>query len=150
MKVYRICSRKNSKDISGIGAALYGGRWNKKGVPVLYTGASKEIALLETMVHTPPLLIPKLDLLTIEIPDNSISEVTIDDLPENWTSYPAPALLAEIAHKWIVEGKSIALKVPSCIIHSSHNYILNCGHSEYSSVVIESIEPFYFDTRLNS
>ncbi|MCK4923032.1 MAG: RES family NAD+ phosphorylase [Bacteroidales bacterium] len=148
MRVYRITGKKNANDLMGTGAAMHGGRWNKKGSPVLYTGANKEIALLETIVHTPPMLIPKFDILTLEIPDNSITEIKIDQLPNNWKVYPAPTILSEIAENWIEENKTIALKVPGCIIHSSYNYILNCRHPEYSKVKLIERRNFKFDSRL--
>lgn len=150
MIVYRITGNKYAGDITGTGSAMYGGRWNKKGSPVLYTGENKEIALLETVVHTPPMLVPNLDILTLEIPDDSITEIEIDQLPKNWTDYPAPTILSEIAEKWIQEGKTIALKVPSCVIHSTYNYILNCRHSEYSKVKVISRKNFHFDSRLTN
>ena len=149
MKIYRITGKKHANDISGMGAAMYGGRWNKKGTPVLYTGATKEIALLETIVHTPPAIIPALDILTLEIPDDSIQTLEIKDLPDNWTNYPAPAILAEIVEKWVDSNVSIALLVPSCIIHSAKNVILNCRHPEYAKKVkIVSQKGFHFDSRL--
>lgn len=148
MIVFRITGKKHASDMSGNGAAIYGGRWNKKGSPVLYTGETKEIALLETIVHTPPAIIPALEILTIEIPDDSIEILSINDLPDNWTNYPAPEILAEIAENWIESNKSIALKVPSCIIHTSNNYILNCRHPDYKKVRIIEQKGFHFDTRL--
>lgn len=148
MLVYRITGKKYAEDFTGTGAAIYGGRWNKKGSPVLYTGENKEIALLETIAHTPPMLVPKLDILTIEIPDDSITEIKISQLPKNWKLYPAPSILSEISEKWIAEGSTIALKVPSCIIHSACNYILNCRHPEYSKVKLVERRNFEFDSRL--
>lgn len=148
MIVYRIAGNKYSSDIYGSGAAMFGGRWNKKGSPVLYTGESKEIALLELIVHTPPGIVPNLDLLTIEIPDDSIFEIEIKDLPENWSNYPAPSILAEIAEEWINSNRSIALKVPSSVIHSSSNYILNCRHPKYHQVKVIEQVGFHFDRRL--
>lgn len=151
MKVYRITSHKYASDISGTGAAMYGGRWNKKGTPVLYTGENKEIALLETIVHTPPMLVPNLDILTLNIPDDSISKISLNSLPRNWKNYPAPTILSNIAAQWIQKGETIALKVPSCIIHTSFIYVLNCRHPEYyNKVKIESVKNFHFDSRLNS
>lgn len=148
MKVYRITGRKHATDLSGIGAATFGGRWNKKGTPVLYTGENKEIALLETIVHTPPMFIPQLSILTMEIPSNSITELNIGDLPANWYDYPAPTILSEIAERWITERKTIALKVPSCIIHSIHNFIINCNHENFHLIKRLEIRNFHFDTRL--
>ena len=148
MIVYRITGKKYAGDLSGTGAANFGGRWNKKGTPVLYTGENKEIALLETIVHIPSMLIPQLALLTLEIPNDSITEIRINELPKNWVNYPAPAILAEIAESWIRKMETIALKVPSCIIHTSHNYILNCSHPNYFQVMVADQKDFYFDTRL--
>lgn len=148
MLVYRIVKSKHASDISGTGAALFPGRWNKKGTPVLYTGESREIALLETLVHLPPMICPSLSMISIEIPDDSIKTLNIADLPPNWKHYPAPTVLAQIGHQWIEKSKTIALKVPSCIIPSAHNYILNCQHPDYGKVKIITEESFALDVRL--
>ncbi len=148
MLVYRITGKKYAHDLSGTGAALFGGRWNRKGTPVLYTGETREIALLETVVHTPPLLVPALDLLILEIPDDSITTFTEKQLPKNWQDYPAPALLAELGESWVQEGKTIALKVPSSIVPTANNYILNCRHQQYSRVKLIQQTDFRFDGRL--
>lgn len=148
MIVYRITGKKYADDLTGTGAAMFGGRWNKKGSQVLYTGENKEIALLETIVHLPPMMTPKLDILTIEIPDDSITTIEIDDLPANWSAYPAPTILSEIGEQWIREGKFIAMKVPSCIIHSAHNFILNGRHKYYDEVKLLDKRNFKYDSRL--
>lgn len=148
MLVYRITGKKYAGDLTGTGAAMFGGRWSKKGTSVLYTGENKEIALLETIVHTPPMLVPKLDILILEIPDNSITTIKISQLPKNWKVYPAPTILSEIGEDWIAKGKTIALKVPSCIIHSAHICILNCRHPEYFKVRLIERRNFKFDSRL--
>lgn len=148
MLVYRIAGKKHSRDLSGTGAALFGGRWNKKGTPVLYTGENPEIALLETIVHTPPMLVPATDILSLEIPDHSITALSIKDLPKNWTDYPAPTILSEIAEAWVQKGETLALQVPSCIIASARNYILNCRHPEFQLVKLVELEDFRFDVRL--
>lgn len=148
MLVFRITNSKRASDFSGTGAALFPGRWNKKGTRVLYTGESKEIALLENIVHIPPLMTPKLDILTIEIPDDSITDLKISELPNNWHHFPAPTVLSEIGQKWVDNGQTLALKVPSSIIHSTHNFILNCNHLNYNSIKILNQEKFRFDSRL--
>lgn len=148
MFVYRIVNSKHSSDLSGLGASLYGGRWNSKGKPVIYTGESVEIALLEVLAN---ITIPNLnnyDLVKIEIPDNSIDELISEDLPKNWKHYPAPINITKIGDKWINSNKSVALKVPSCIIQTANNYILNFNHHDSKKVKIISTAPFKIDSRL--
>lgn len=149
MLVFRITDTRYSSDMFGTGASMFGGRWNKKGTNVLYTGESREIALLETLVHLPIMLAPNLAVLTIEIPNNSITEFKKEDLPNNWMNYPAPTILSELAERWVKEEKTIALKVPSCIIHSASLYILNCKHPDYKNVKLIELKNFHFDSRLN-
>ena len=148
MIVYRLAKKAYINDLNGVGAAMFGGRWNKKGCNVLYTSESKEIALLESIVHLPPKLTPKLYLATIEIPDNSITTLNSSNLPKNWYVYPAPDILKEISENWIKKSNTIALKVPSCIVHSAHNYILNCSHKDFYNVKLIAVKEFHFDTRL--
>jgi RES domain-containing protein len=148
MLVYRLTDKKHSRDLSGTGASMYGGRWNKRGTPVLYTSESEAVALLEIIVHTPPMLVPDPDLLILEIPDDSITAIDINNLPTNWADYPAPSILVEIGVDWVYEGKTLALKIPSCIIHSHYNYVINCQHPDFISVKTVEHKSFRFDPRL--
>lgn len=147
MVLYRLSQTRYAQDISGTGASLFGGRWNKKGTRVLYTSESRPLALLEFAVHAIPSVIPELAFVKIEIPD-SITSLNMDSLPGNWREYPAPSVLSMIGETWVRENKSIALKVPSSVEPNSYNYILNCAHPEYQKVKIIDIEPFYIDIRL--
>src|SRR5262249_39960709 len=38
-------------DLSGAGAERTGGRWNRKGIPLVYTSSSRALACLETIAH---------------------------------------------------------------------------------------------------
>ena len=44
MLLYRISLCKRASDISGMGAKLFGGRWNSIGVPMLYLTSSRALA----------------------------------------------------------------------------------------------------------
>lgn len=66
----------------------------------------------------------------------------------SWKVYPAPVILSEIGEKWIKEAKSIVLRAPGCIVQTTHNYILNCRHPEYSKVSLIERTNFDFDSRL--
>lgn len=148
LNVYRITKKKYATDLTGKGASLNGGRWNKIGTPILYCGESIEIALLENIVHLPANLIPNFMLLTLQIPVDSIQIIAVVDLPGNWYKQPAPEILAEIGEDWVKSNSTIALKVPSVIVPTSNNYVLNCSHPNYKKVKIVEQQSFPLDTRL--
>ena len=82
MLAYRLASHRFANDLTGTGAAIHGGRWNRKGVPVLYCSESKEIALLEWLVNATADIVPKLKLVTLQFPDESIWKLPKSKLPE--------------------------------------------------------------------
>ena len=54
IRTWRLIKAKHADEaFAGEGARLWGGRWNSKGVRVVYTAASLSLATLEVMVHTP-------------------------------------------------------------------------------------------------
>ena len=70
MLVYRIAKTKHITDLNGTGAKLFGGRWNEKGTPLVYTSSSISLAILESLVHFPLHLAPgDMSLSFINIPD---------------------------------------------------------------------------------
>src|SRR5205085_3891185 len=87
MRFWRICRRRYAADAAtGEGARLYGGRWNSRGVRVVYASSSLALAAIETFVNLEPNLLPK-DLVSIEgeIPDEvKIERLDARALPANW------------------------------------------------------------------
>ena len=84
MLVYRLIQAAYRQEpLSGQGAALYGGRWNPKGLSLLYTTESPALSLLEVLVHINPKHIPVYHLVTIKAPD-SLRTYRADELPEGW------------------------------------------------------------------
>ncbi|NDC41356.1 MAG: RES domain-containing protein [Chitinophagia bacterium] len=81
MLVYRIAKCLFIGDLSGRGAALYGGSWNNRGIPMLYTAGSISLATLEVVVHLKNIVPPDFCRVTIDIPDDSIIACNRDDLP---------------------------------------------------------------------
>lgn len=49
---------KYARDLSGAGARIYGGRWNEKGIAVVYTASSPALATVELLVHVDANLLP--------------------------------------------------------------------------------------------
>jgi RES domain-containing protein len=50
MIVYRLGSARYPAN-DGLGASLYGGRWNHKGTSVIYTAASRALCALEVLAN---------------------------------------------------------------------------------------------------
>src|SRR6476469_517053 len=104
MKVYRISKCQYINDLSGTGAAMYGGRWHSKGFYVVYTAASPSLALLESVVHISNIQVSGYCMICIEIPDDGITEKTIKELPQNLFVNPAPDALQAIGNEFISDN----------------------------------------------
>jgi RES domain-containing protein len=152
MVLYRIAQTAYIGDLSGSGPRLYGGRWNPKGIGVIYTSESRALAALEFFVHLSRTVIPPgLSLASIEIPDKaSRKERTMEELPRNWRSYPAPLELADIGASWISSKKSLLLRLPSVIMPPEKNVLINPAHPEMTGVRIIKVEPYSPDPRLTT
>lgn len=149
MLVYRLqkseYAQKREDILSGIGAKLYGGRWNPKGVPLIYTSATPELAHSEFMIHIKNLPPPSTNLITIKIPEKEILEIT--ELPKSWRSYSNFEETQRSTQKWLFEKKYLVLKVPSAIVPMSFNYLINPLHPKIENVLIIRSELFDFDER---
>lgn len=147
--VYRIAKDIFIRDLTGIGAKTVGGRWNFKGIAVLYTSSSVSLSMLECLAHFPPAYAPKdMALASISIPEDSIQEIRLEQLPENWRAVPSPRALKELAYKWIKKQESLVLKVPSIIVPEEYNYIINPFHPDFSTIKLNQVKPFRFDNRV--
>lgn len=141
----------HSTAFSGEGARIAGGRWNSKGVRVVYVSCNQALAVLETFVHMRLKPSVRMDyvLFKAEIPGYiSIDGVFIKDLPEDWYKSPAPEALASIGDNWISEGRTAVLRVPSVIVCTEYNYLLNPSHRDFSQIRVYPYEQFVFDQRL--
>ncbi len=150
MLAFRIARAPHANDLSGVGARTHGGRWNEKGVAVVYASASRALATVEFLVHVDPAIHPKhLRMVTIAIPDDASSEsVESSALPKQWASFPAPARLAEIGTAWAKSGRTLVLVVPSAVVPGENNLVLNPAHPEMARVAIVESIAFVFDARL--
>lgn len=140
--------------LSGEGARRYGGRWNPEGVPLVYTSASPELALLETLVHldgTPFTDLPPYVQVTIALPDNSIEIIAEAELPSNWHEQPAPNQLTRfLLPRLKTNYPFLGFAVPSVVLAGSptRNVLLNPLHSLMQQVEIVAVSPLSFDGRL--
>ena len=150
MRFWRICRRRYAAEAaSGEGAYRYGGRWNSRGVRVVYASTSLALAAIETFVNLEPRLLPE-DLVSIEgeIPEGlEIERLSLEALPLHWRRSRDESL-GRFGDEWIRAGQTVALLVPAATIRGEWNILLNPAHAEFSKVKFDPPRPFEFDVRM--
>jgi RES domain-containing protein len=149
MIVYRLSKGKYYQDLSGKGAELYGGRWNSKGIAMLYTSQSRALAFAEVAIHIPVGIVPKdYFLISISVPDTAgIFKLADTEMPPDWRPNPHSDSTQKIGDQFIVESKYLVMQVPSAIVPGDFNFLINPNHSQIKEVTIDNVEPFEFDSR---
>lgn len=150
MLVYRLLQAAyRHEPLSGQGAALYGGRWNPKGLSLLYTTESPALSLLEVLVHLNPSRIPSYYLVTIEVPD-SVRTYSVSELPANWqASGSAGPLPSQVfLSNWLQKPDTLLVEVPSAVIPVMANYLINPRHDLFAQCRVVGSAPFEIDQRL--
>ena len=133
---------------SGEGAAKFPGRWNSRGVVVVYASATRSLTALETLVHLNPPVIFKYQIIGIEFDDDLLETLVSTELPSDWKMEPPPLSTRQLGDEWARSLRSPILAVPSVIIPEETNYLLNPAHPDFKSVAIGKPAPFALDPRL--
>lgn len=148
MEVFRISKCALIRQLDGYGAFAFGGRWNSKGVAVIYTAESRSMALLETLAHIERPLIGDFCRIGLFLPDDGITEYPVSKLPVNWRVSPPPDLLKNIGDTFIRDQSGLALRLPSVIVPEEFNYLINPNHPRFSEVRIFEETQLDFDVRI--
>lgn len=147
MLVYRLYKSTYLADpLSAEGARRAGGRWNPKGVPILYTSATPELALLEVVAHLNPSFIPSFHLLVLDIPQ-VYRTIDLTDLSPAWPEAddPLPGQVVD----WLKQPDTLTLSVPSAIVSRSRNFLLHTLYPGFGEqVTLVENQPFRLDARL--
>jgi RES domain-containing protein len=149
IEAWRIVKAKHAASaFSGEGAARSGGRWNSRGVPVVYTSATMSLAALETLVQLNPPPHFKYVVIQIKFNDSLVQYAPVGALPPDWRLEPPPSSSKEVGDAWVRTGRTVVLAVPGAIISSEVNYLINPAHADFKKISIGKPMPFTFDPRL--
>lgn len=142
-------------DLSGGGAKLTGGRWNRVGIAVTYASDSIALACLETLVHPGAHALPfNRYLVRIAVPDEVFARrVRFEDLMSEtarvgWDALPAGKVSIELGSRWALSGASALLELPSAVIEQERNYLINPAHADTALLLAVKQRRFTYDTRL--
>jgi RES domain-containing protein len=139
-------------DLTGEGARLTGGRWNRKGIPMVYASPSRALACLETIVHLgggSPLPLNRY-LVEIRIPEATWSKRVVFDSPANvgWDAQPAGKVSLDWGTKWAEDSSSLIAEVPSVIVPEELNILINTRHSDIHVLMAKKLRRWIYDARL--
>ena len=140
----------NHADLRGVGGFRSGGRWHRRGVPVVYLAESAALAMLESLIHfelAPDEVPTDYQLLQVDCPDEiEVASFADSPLPANWPH--DRELTRRLGTDWLDSMSTALLKVPSAIVPNSFNFLLNPRHEDAGRVTIESSNRHPFDARL--
>lgn len=149
MIVYRLAKSKFAKDLSGRGAEIAGGRWNSKGVRMLYTSASRALCTTEIAVHTPLGNVPTdYYIISVKLPAVKVLELTTAKLPSGWNVFPHEQSTQRLGDLFVQNNKFLVMRVPSAVVQGDFNYLINPLHADFPKVKIVNTQSFNFDPRL--
>ncbi len=151
MRVWRLTrARRVAKALQGEGARLYGGRWNPKGVAMVYASATLSLAVLEALVHVDVATLPEdYRAVPVEIPDDlPVGRIEPGDLPRGWRAARDQPALQKIGADWVQANETAVLSVPSAVIPEERNVLINPAHPEAARIAAGKAQPFCFDPRL--
>ena len=149
MKAWRLFpERFRETAFTGVGGLYAARRWNHLGTPMVYCATSPALAALEFFVNLEPNEAPD-DLLLAEaaIPDELVKQLDMGLLPADWRELNSLAC-RDLGSGWAASGRSVALQVPSAVVESDWNVLLNPRHPEFSKIQLVSPKPFRYDERM--
>ena len=136
------------KELSGEGGLRAPCRWHDRGAPIVYLAESPAGALLETCVHTSANDVPPSYTLLALQAEEPISLETLEasTLRPDWIDHVEAT--REIGSAWLRSLRSALLRVPSALVPSTFNVLLNPLHADAGRVRIESTYEYPFDLRI--
>jgi RES domain-containing protein len=133
-----------------VGGLYVSGRWHTKGHPIIYCTLNPATALLETLVHIEidsedrP---ERFQVLRIEGPDTlSIEKIELGAFSLDWAE--DITFTQNIGDRWLSEGRSLLLQVPSVLVPETWNVLVNPQHAEANLLKITMTYEHAFDARL--
>ena len=139
-------------DLTGKGAELTGGRWNRKGTALVYASTTRALACLETVVHLGsgnPLPLNRY-LVEITVPAGVWAARTVFDPAAHvgWDAEPAGKVSLDWGTGWATGGSALLAEVPSVIVPEEVNVLINPAHPDAGRITVSDPFAVPWDERL--
>ena len=139
-------------DLSGAGAKNTGGRWNDRGVAMVYASTTRALACLETMVHLNAGGLPlNRFLVEITVPDDVWAAADVSPTQHvdvGWDAVPPGKTSIEFGTAWVTSQRSALLIVPSIVVSEETNVLINPAHSDAVRIMARKARRWLYDPRL--
>ncbi|WP_036168792.1 RES family NAD+ phosphorylase [Massilia sp. 9096] len=137
-------------DLTGAGAKLSGGRWNRPGNAVVYCAGNISLAVLETFIHLKAGGLPlNRYLVEFSIPDGVWADaVDLSTPPVGGDAIPTGKVSLDAGDAWLKGKRSALMIVPSFIVGEESNVLINPLHPDASQVVARKVRKWTYDPRL--
>lgn len=135
---------------TGQGARSSGGRWTSPGSPAVYCTEHLSLAILEVLMHAPDpteRLVGRVRF-RIRLDRRLVEQVAARELPADFSPRTPLMLTRAIGDEWLHKARRPVLSVPSAIVPTERNYILNPLHHAFRTLAWDAHEPIALDDRL--
>lgn len=151
MRFWRIYNIRYAVPLSGEGARLYGGRWNPKGMSLLYLADSPALAMLEILARAPNFQQTRnYRAAEVEIDARHLPSFPPRSLPPGWDAEPASDASQLFGQAQFTVHGRLGFSVPSVAVPLQQNAVLLIGHEEFRDAIrlVRDDIPCPFDRRL--
>ena len=148
--LYRIIRDKyRHEPLSVAGSRPFVGRWNPKGVGVLYATSTPELGLVEMLAHAPAVRyedLPTYWVFSLAVPDD-LRYYTRAELPDFWQDDTYDRTQSWLKD-WLSTPTQLGIGVPSVLVPLSYNVILHPQHPLFGQITVLDQEIQPIDQRL--
>lgn len=149
-RAFRIVKRRFAPEaFTGEGSRLNGSRWTSPGGRVVHAAESLSLATLEILVHlqsSAPLA--AYVVFDVELPDRCVQDLDPASLPDDWRLHPAPPGTRALGDEWLRSARSAVLRVPSAVLPTESNFLINPGHRDFPGFTVNGPRPLDVDSRV--
>lgn len=146
MQAWRIGKADGISDLSGAGAALFGGRWNRPDQPALYMGLSPAGCALDPVILAGHVQHLPFKLMHLQLPcDPALyEEPALEALPLGWDSLPPDRPSMDFGGNWLARNQRLGLILPSAAMDGTRSLLINPRHPACSQIRVLQISDFIY------
>lgn len=154
LNIYRMCNDKHPV-FNGVGAGMYGARWNPVGCEVIYCSSSLSLAALEVLANlntsgTKAKYHYGVTQLNAQPKASFYSPEDLDKAGVKWNDENDRSQTQAFGEQWFTSMQSLYLVLPSLLSPEDFNILINSQHPDYQAPSLQSSPhiPYSFDRRL--